>query len=209
MSSLAPEQLGAIQEHFVAALKPRIEAYAHIFFGHHRKNPELMEELTQQAMANAWKSFLKKHELGENPSEYLSMMAARACQGARNGRKMQGGDSLRNVSNPITQRERGFYMGKLPDVENCADLDNALMKALADTRHPSPYEEARFNIDTKAWLDQLGSPKKEMAQDMVKGETTMALAEKYGKSQGRISQIRGQLIEDNRRFYGEEKPKGR
>ena len=64
---------------------------------------------------------------------------------------------------------------------------------------------ARRNIECAPFflrLNQLDQRRRDMALDMASGELTMNLADKYGTTPGRISQIRRELVADNQRFLG-------
>jgi DNA-directed RNA polymerase sigma subunit (sigma70/sigma32) len=80
--------------------------------------------------------------------------------------------------------------------------DNASIDALADTRQSSPADQAAFRSDTREWLESLGD-KGRIVEEMALGESTKDLARRYKKSEGRISQIRGEAAESYRKFHGE------
>jgi DNA-directed RNA polymerase specialized sigma24 family protein len=197
--------LGALHEHFVAVFKPRIEQQAGVSFRRYSGNPEMMEELTQEALGLGWKHYLDMKLKGEkNPEEFISVFAERACQGARSGRSVNGQERARSISNPRTQIAKSFARQSLPQYDS-SEHDTDLLRAIQDERD-SPPDIAAYLIDTKEWLAGLPEKKREMALDMAAGETTTGLAEKYRMTLGRVSQIRRELVESNRLFHGDEGP---
>ena len=202
-TSLDPTTLTALHAHFVAVFKPRIEAQAPISFSRHRRNPELVEELTQEALGLGWHHFLAMKLKGEkDPDEFPTVFAQRACQAARNGRSVNGQERAMSISNPRTQAVRGFARQSLPGFDTGAE-NHDLLRAIQDERD-SPPDMAAYLIDTEEWLARLPAKKREMAMDMASGETTTELAEKYQMTQGRVSQIRRELVESSREFHGDE-----
>src|SRR5438046_3006186 len=89
--------LGALHAHFLAVFKPRIEQQAEVSFRRYWRNPEMFEELTQEALGLGWKHYLAIKLKGErNPEDFVSVFAQRACQGARNGRKITGQEGAKS-----------------------------------------------------------------------------------------------------------------
>ena len=97
--------------------------------------------------------------------------------------------------------KHGFAVGKLPD--HSTRNGNPLEEALRDTTQSSPDERAAFRVDFPEWLSKLGDRNRRMAVDMALGNRTDELAEGYGISCGRISQLRRELHDNWERFHGE------
>jgi hypothetical protein len=201
--TLDPTTLGALHEHFLSVFKPRIEQQAGVSFRRYSRNRELVEELTQEAMGLGWHHYLTMKLKGEkDPEEFVSVFAERVCQGVRNGRKITGQERAKSISNPRTQAIRGICQQSLPEQDTGTE-NHDLLRAIQDERD-SPPDMAAYLIDTKEWLAQLPERKRELAMDMAAGDSTTDLAEKYGMTQGRVSQIRRELVESNRQFHGDE-----
>jgi hypothetical protein len=161
-----------------------------------------LRELTQASVAYAWKQYLGLKLNGDKePDKFLSTLATRSCQAVRNGRAVNGQERSRSVHNRMTQTQRGFVVGSLADHDTSSE-DTDVLRAMQDDE-ASPADLAACLVDTKAWLSHLDDRKRNMALDMIAGETTTDLAAKYEASQGHISQICRQLVEDHGRFMGE------
>ena len=211
--------LSSLQEHFEQAFLPLLQNHAKHYFGRRfSRNPELIEELTQEAVANAWKCFVSIINNGKNPDDFPVMIAARACQMVMNGRRVHGQEKTTSVSNPLTQKREGFRVEHLPQSTQTGHeelystpagqrMHDELEECLRDNTQTPPPDQAAFRHDYPAWLAEQGSFKRSILEEMAKGETTQALAEKFGKSPGRISQMRKQAHDDwHYRFHGEPKP---
>jgi hypothetical protein len=64
-----------------------------------------------------------------------------------------------------------------------------------NTRSPVD-EQVCFRLDFPRWLVRLGERRRRIAQDMALGHRTADLAQAYGVSQGRISQLRREFYLD-------------
>jgi hypothetical protein len=198
------------------AILPHIEKQAQIQFRHYRRDPEKLEEMTQQAVANAWRSYLTVIDSGRNPDAFPTVFAKYVCQGVRNGRQIQGMEKLRSVTSPLLQRREGFRVESLP-ASTATSVDqlygepggqrchDALEERLRDNTITPPPEQAAFRNDYPAWLTRLGHPKRDITEALANGETTQTVAQAFGKSEGRISQLRGELHADWRQFHGEDR----
>jgi hypothetical protein len=80
---------------------------------------------------------------------------------------------------------------------------NPLTEALIDnTQSPVP-EQVCFRCDMPAWLDTLSERNRSITEDLMVGERTLDVADKYGVSPGRISQLRRELCRDWQTFCGD------
>jgi hypothetical protein len=97
------------------------------------------------------------------------------------------------VLSPRAQKSKGFAVCKLPDFSTLST--NPLTEALTDNTMTPPDDAAAFRIDFPAWLASLGDTKRRVAEELMMGERTSDVANKYGYSQGRISQMRREMLE--------------
>jgi hypothetical protein len=67
-----------------------------------------------------------------------------------------------------------------------------------------PPDAAAFRIDFSRWLAGQTDRDRRLIEDMVLGETTSRLAQRFGVSPGRVSQKRREYQEDWAQFCGEE-----
>jgi hypothetical protein len=107
----------------------------------------------------------------------------------------------KDALSPVAQRRRGFAVGRLPDVSTLNG--NPLFDALHDnTRSPVP-EQVAFRFDFPAWLTSLGPRNRSIAQDMAQGLCTGELADAYGLSPARVSQLRREFHQSWQTFCGD------
>ncbi len=81
---------------------------------------------------------------------------------------------------------------------------DAYEEMLHDNTRSQPDEAAAFRVDFAEWRHSQSERNRRLIDAMAIGEGTVALAEKFGVSPGRISQQRRQFNEDWNRFHGEE-----
>lgn len=185
MKTIGGIPLKEVQERFCAAL-PRIERHAKVFF----RGRKDRDEMIQESICNAWKGYCLALEGGSNPDEFISVIAMNAVKHTRGFRSITRMHSTKDVLSPRARQTAGFSVSG----------DEAL-EGLADTHVSTPADQAAFLIDTPEWLKQLLETRRAMAEDMMIGETTSALARKYGRSPARISQIRQELHDDYQAFH--------
>jgi hypothetical protein len=77
---------------------------------------------------------------------------------------------------------------------------NPLEEALADNTVTPVDEQVAFRLDFPAWLQTQSDRKRRIALDLMAGERTLDVADKYALSPGRISQMRTQFRDDWIRF---------
>jgi hypothetical protein len=209
----APLTPQALQAHFLAIL-PRIETHAKVHFRFLRC-PGKRADAIQETIAVAWKWFLRINEQGEKDvDEFVSTLADYAVRHVRSGRRLCGQLKAKDVFSPRAQHRGGFTVEAL----NCStrrsfeefhgdphgqDHMDVMEERLKDnTRSPVP-EQAAFRIDHPAWLSQLGTRNRAIAEDMSLDLGTIELADKHKVSAGRISQLRREFHTDYKRFHGE------
>ena len=99
---------------------------------------------------------------------------------------------------PLAQRRRGFAVQPLPDFSTLAG--NPLEEALADNTVTPVDEQVAFRLDFPRWLSTYSDRDRRIALDLMAGERTLEVADKYGLSPGRVSQMRTQFRDGWRRF---------
>jgi hypothetical protein len=198
-SPSADPSLKPIHVVFLAIL-PRIELHGRIYF-RHLKNASLKEEAIAEMVALAWKWHVRLSQRGKDVTTFPSAIATFAARAVRSGRRLCGQEKTKDVLSPLAQRHHGFAVGKLPDQETLSE--NPLCDALADNTITPVDEQVCFRLDFPAWLTTLAHRDRDIALDLMAGERTQDVSEKYRRSPGRISQMRGQFHNDWRRFHGE------
>jgi DNA-directed RNA polymerase specialized sigma24 family protein len=186
----------ALQTHFLAIL-PRIELHAGVYF-RHIKCPHKKEDYIQETVSLAWKYFVRVTERGKDPLAFVSRIATFAALHAKSGRHVCGQEKAKDVLSPLAQRRHSFTVSRLPD--GGSRHGNLFDEALADnTVSPIP-EQVAFRIDFPAWLASWDERRRHIILDMTQGNRTLDLAERYGCSPARISQLRREFHQDWNRF---------
>jgi hypothetical protein len=198
--------LDALHRHFLLIL-PRIETHARVW-SRHLACPAQRDDFVSEAVALAWKSFLRLAERGRDATQFASSLASLAVKAVRSGRRVCGQERSRDVLSASAQRRRGFRVeGLLPspaDERPCGQrYQDAFDERLRDNTVTPPDEQAAFRIDYPVWLSQLGERNRRIAEDMALDHSTKELAARHRLSQGRISQLRREFHLDWRRFHGE------
>jgi hypothetical protein len=151
-----------------------------------------------EVVALTWKWFIRLAERGKDPTRFATMLASYAAKAVRCGRRVTGQEPGRDVLSPLAQMRRCFVVGKLPE---CSTLSGSpLSEALRDNRQTPVDEQVCFRIDFPHWSSTLGPRNRSIALDMAVGHTTQDLANTYGLSPGRISQLRREFCQDWKRF---------
>jgi hypothetical protein len=193
---------------------PRIELHARIRFGYLRC-PGKRDDAVAEVVAVCWQWFLRITEQGKDVNEFVMVLADYAVRHVRSGRGLCGQMKSKDVLSPLAQHRHGFKV----EVLACStrqsfetffadpraqDLQDAMEARLKDNTVTPPCDQAAFRIDYPAWLSQLGTRNREVAEDMTLDHSTQELAEKHKLTQGRISQMRREFHRDWRRFHEEE-----
>src|SRR5262249_42379057 len=91
---------------------PRIETHARIW-SRHLACPGLKEDFVSEAVALAWKSFLRLAQRGRDATKCASALASRAVRAVRSGRRLCGQQRSRDAMSAPAQRRHGFLVEEL------------------------------------------------------------------------------------------------
>jgi hypothetical protein len=184
--------VGHLHASFLAIL-PRIIVHGEVYF-RFLTCPIAREDAIAEMVAVAWKWHLRLAERGKNVSEFASALATYAARAVNSGRRLNGMEPPKDVLSPRAQRERGFAVVKLPDYSTLSRTPFA--EALRDnTQTPIP-EQAAFRIDFPAWRLTRTERDRRVVDDLMLGERTRDVANRYGISPSRISQLRCEFHQD-------------
>ena len=118
----------------------------------------------------------------------------------RDGRKVGGKLNVQDVSSEYAQRQKKFSVERLDQFDQVEDV---WMEVFIEDRNAGPAEVATTKIDFAAWLKSLPARVRRIAKVLATGERTSIVAEKFGVSAGRISQLRKELAQSWKKFQGE------
>lgn len=171
---------------------PRIRTHAMIVF-RSITCPQRKEDLIAEAIGLAWKWWLRLRQKGKkNPNEFISAIATFAAKAAKCGRRVCGHERAKDVMSPTAQRLHGFFVGKLPDFSTLSGTP--LEEALTDNTRTPVAEQVAFRFDFPAWLLTYDQRRRDIIQAMAEGERTLELADRFGTSPARISQLRREFF---------------
>jgi hypothetical protein len=193
-----PPSLARLHAAFLSIV-PRIELHGRVCF--RAKSWHDQQEAVAEMVALCWKWFVRLAECGKDATHFPSVLATFAARAVYNGRRLAGSCKAKDAMSPVAQRRHGVTIGRLPDVSTLNG--NPLSEALHDnTRSPVP-EQVAFRLDFPGWLSSLGTRNRSIAQDMAQGHRTGELADAYGLSPARVSQLRREFHWDWQAFCGD------
>ncbi len=191
------------QEVFLAIMQC-ISTHAQISFRHIR-NAHDREDFVQETLCVVWKWTLRMLEQDKDPREFPTAVATLAVRHVRSGRKFAGGKLGKNDAlSRFAQARHGFTVELLPastatpheqlyGTVRGQQKHDAMEEMLGDhDRSPVP-EQVAFRIDFAAWRLSYDDRRRQIIDQMMWGETTTELSEKFKVSPGRISQMRREL----------------
>ena len=181
------------------AMLPIIETHAKIAFRH--LNSDAREEAVQETVCNACQAYARLVELGKTDVAFPSALARFGVSQTREGRKVGGKLNVQDISSDYCQKRKDLVLGRL-DVYDSEE--QAWAEILVEDRHAGPAETAIVRIDFSTWLQLLPRRLRKIATFLSSGETTSAAAKRFRLSQGRISQLRRELLVAWQRFQGDE-----
>ena len=184
------------QIRFLAFL-PRIEAHANLNFRYIRCPANRADHIAE-TVALAWKWFLMLEARGKDATQFVSAIATFAVRAVKSGRRVVGMEKAKDAMNPHCQQRHGFHVGPLPGTSA-----NPLADALSENVATPPPDAAAFRIDFPRWLRSLPGCDRRLAQQLMVGERTGAMARRFRISPARVSQKRREMRQDWARFHGE------
>ena len=185
MSSLP--QVTGWQAGFLSIL-PAVEVHAQIQF---RKLPaEKREEAIAETIAAACFYFQRAAAQGKLDAVHPTTLADYAVRHTRTGRHVGGiQDRTKDVLSPTCQRQNGIQVESYYATRSCHGTDGWRQVAISDRKVPVP-DLAAFRIDFARWLKTLTRRDRRIIAAFVAGQGTKFVANRFGLSAGRISQLR-------------------
>jgi hypothetical protein len=195
-----PGVIAHLQSAFMTVIWPKVQSHGRVSFRHlrcwHRKQDAISE-----MVALCWKWHLRLAAKGRDACEYPTALASYAARAVRCGRKLAGMDKAKDAMSPLAQQQYGFCVSALPDGSSLHG--NAFDLALIDNRVSPVPDQVSFRVDFRGWLATRTDRDRRIIHDMMLNERTLDLADKYGISPGRVSQLRRQYMEDWFKFCGD------
>jgi sigma-70-like protein len=182
-------------------LLPAVETHARIRF--RRLHADRRAEAVQESIAAACLSYQLAAAQGKLNIVRRSTLADFAVRHVRTGRHVGGSqNSARDVMSQACQRRHDVRVTGYFEYRSDIGADGWRQAVLADRKVPVP-DLAAFRIDFAQWLRTLTRRDQHIISALSGGDTTMAVAERFGLSEGRVSQLRRRFEQLWRRFQGE------
>jgi hypothetical protein len=178
------------------SILPAVQTHARIQF---RKLPaDHREEAIQEAIAAACANYQRLAAAGKLDVAHPSTLARYAVQHVFRGRHVGGRqDTLRDPMSPVALR-RG-------DVTRCRlnPSHHDWHSALSATRKSDIAALAAFRIDFSTWFSTFTRRDRRIITALASGERTSTVSDRFGLSEGRVSQLRRKYEREWLRFQGE------
>ena len=181
------------------AMIPTIETHARVAFRHLGR--EACQEMTQEVICNCCQAYARLVERGKTDVAFPTALAKFGVRQAKEGRKVGSKLNVKDISSDYCQQKKHLLLERLDRYDS---EEQAWSEILVEDRHAGPAETAIVRLDFSTWLKLLPRRLRKIATFLANGETTSAAARRFGISQGRISQIRRELLSAWRCFQGEE-----
>lgn len=182
---------------FVTHILPRVVLHARIFFRGERC-PGKKEDRIAETAAIAWKWYRRLVQRGKDPAQFPARFASLATLAVKNGRKVSRMERAKDVMNSRAQSRHGFTVSSMPMASTLTA--NPFAEALIDNTQTDVPEQVAFRLDFPAWLHTRTRRDRRIIEGMGKGERTSDLADRFGLSEARVSQMRCEFKEDWQRF---------
>jgi DNA-directed RNA polymerase specialized sigma24 family protein len=193
----------ALADQFLMHL-PRLEKHARYAL-RHIPCPDVRADLIAETVALAWKHFLSLVRRGKDPTAFFTTLALRCSQAVRSGRRLAGSERSKDVMSPVARIRHGFTVGGLDDQSREGDT---LAEALAENTQSEVPDQAAFRIDFPRWRRRFGPRKGRVLDALMVGEGTGHVAECFGLSQARVSQMRNEFRDNWESFHAGEEEVG-
>ena len=195
---IAPASANHWQTRFLTML-PNIHTRARVAFC--GMDAEARQDAISEVVARAYLDYARLVERNMEHVAFPSVLAGYAIRqylsGRRVGTKVNSGD----VHSKTAQRKNGHELVEIgsPGEQNAGGWQEILV----ENRLTPPPDQAAFRIDFSTWLNTLIDRDRQIAEELAVGESGKDVSERHGISQGRVSQLRGELHDTWVAFHGE------
>ena len=187
------------QTEFVAHVAPVVDRWARARFKNYRR--EKRAELVQNSICLAFQYYASLAKRGRTQLVSASALARRAVQHTKAGRRFGSSQAKRDAL---------AHLGTNEEVRKLADNAFSTIgqnvhwsSAIIDPKYANPSDLATVRIDATTWIDSMSPKLRAIAKALASGEATMDVAERFGLSWGRISQLRRELVTSWERFQSQ------
>lgn len=179
----AASQLMEWQIRFMHEL-PRIQRLTSIAF--RRCREELRHELVAEAIGYCYCAYCRLAELHREDDAHPTALVRFAVK--RVGIGLQIGCSRNRYD--VTSRYSRLQSGIRIESLSLGSDDGGWRELVFESGRASPADVAALRVDLETWLETLSQRDREIALLLGAGERTFEVAERFGISRGRVSQLR-------------------
>ena len=179
-------------------LLPAIRRHAQVCF---RQLPrQRRDEAIDEVVGSALVAYARLVELNKEDVAYASPLARYAVAQFRAGRRVGVRLNSRDVMSEYCQRRTGLVVERLDRFDRRA---GQWQEMLVEDRRSTPADVAAIKLDFRAWLTTLGKRDRQIAENLAIGESTNSVAEQFGISASRVSQLRRSFYDAWQALQGE------
>jgi hypothetical protein len=178
-------------------LLPAIREQAEYAF---RRVPvDAREDLILEVVAAAYVLFVSLCRRGKTALVYPTPLAKFAIRHVREGRRIGSRCNSLDITSPCSCAAKRITIERLDRFNRRGEW----REVLVEDRTSGPAEIAMTRLDFASWLSTLSNRDRQLAEELVLGETTGRVARTFRISAARVSQLRRELCANWHRFVGE------
>jgi DNA-binding NarL/FixJ family response regulator len=155
------------------------------------------EEATAEAVANTCVGYVSAAARGQLAHCHPASLATYAVRAVRSDRHVGGRQSSRDVMSRLAQQRRGFTIRSITPT-----APEGWRQMVLEDRHVSPADQAAFNLDFQQWRGGFAHRQRRIIDCFAAGHTTGAVADRFGLTPARLSQLRRQFERSWLQFHG-------
>jgi RNA polymerase sigma factor (sigma-70 family) len=161
---------------------------------------EAQEDAVAEAVANAFVAFVRLVERGKEELAFASVLAKYAVSQVQEGRRVGGRLNSKDALSRTAARRRGFTVEPLPHL---CDEDGNWVEAVMDDRQTPIPDQAAFRCDFPKWLESHPLRERRMIESLAQNHSTSEVANRFGVSAARVSQLRTEFAHSWAAFHAE------
>ena len=177
---------------------PKIRRQASIKLRHLRA--EAREEFVAEVVARTYCAWCRLVEQGRPEIARPTPLVKYAVRQVRAGRRV---GCRQNSQDILSTQIRGINGLTIERIDRRDPQNGAWNELLVEDRKAGPAETAAARLDLSAWLRTLPKRNRKIATALALGESTGAVAEQFGLTAGRVSQLRVWLREHWEQFQSD------
>ena len=209
--SHSPSSLAELQNAFLLLL-PKIQTHAQISFRHLPCADQRTDRMAE-AVALAWKWFVRLHELGKDVNQFPMVFVYLVVKSVRCGRRLAGKEKAQEALSWVAHQRHGFRVTSISEAtgsraemapEQQVGMRRMVQEALQNNTHTPIPEQVVFRLDWPRFFLSLPHRDRRMIEFLSVGNRPQHAALQFGVSRARVSQLRQKWRRQWRVFQGEE-----